>query len=215
MSCDPVEKLCHRYDALLSRLGAAKGIGNFGDLAARYAEPQRRDHPLDHIVRCLAELDQARHLTDSPDEVEAALFFHDAVYDSKADDNEERSACLAEEVLTAAGVDASICGRVADLIRATTHRTPPDDPDAMLVVDVDLAGLADPIDDFLETGRRIREEYPHVPDVAFVEGRREFFRAFLARKSIYATKYFRERLEDAARENLRSLMRDDEPEESR
>ena len=206
MMSDAIEPLRLRFDALMGRLCTTPGVWNFGLLAARYAEAHRSYHDLDHIVRCLTDFERVRHMAVSPDEVEAAIFFHDAIYESNANDNEERSAVLAIESLTAAGVDTAIGNRVADLIRATTHKEVPQDPDAKLLVDVDLAGLAEPYEDFLETGRRVREEFPHVSDADFAEGRREFFRAFLSRRSIYATEHFRELHEAAARDNLRRLV---------
>jgi predicted metal-dependent HD superfamily phosphohydrolase len=208
MSQGAVENLKSRFDALLPRLGATPGSWDFGLLAKHYQEPHRRYHNFDHIARCLAEFDQVAHLAADPDEVEAAIFFHDVIYDARARDNEERSAVLAEETLGVAGVDARRCRRIADLIRATTHRERPADPDAMLLVDIDLAGLADPNDQFLAIGRAIREEFPHVADDDFFRGRREFFRALLDRESVYVTAHFRDRLEQAARANLESTEAD-------
>ncbi len=206
MGSEPVELLRLRYSALLRRLGAGGEVPGFDELVRRYSEPHRSYHNLDHIIRCLSEFDRARHLAKRPDEVEAALFFHDAVSDAGADDNEEQSAILASRTLAAAGVDAAVARRIADLILATTHRDRPDDPDAQFVVDVDLAGLADPREEFLATSRRVREEVRGVSDEDFAASRREFLGALLTRESIYATSRFRERLEERARANLRALI---------
>ena len=61
-------------------------------LLARYAEPHRRYHSQQHLHECLVHLRPALHLTEHPGEVEIALWFHDAIYELKAQDNEAQSA---------------------------------------------------------------------------------------------------------------------------
>jgi predicted metal-dependent HD superfamily phosphohydrolase len=90
--------------ALRERLAAKlAALGTAGDpaataaaLAARYEEPHRQYHTLVHIEDCLLKLDAARVLLDAneADAVELALAWHDAVYDPRAGDNEEKSAAL-------------------------------------------------------------------------------------------------------------------------
>src|SRR5690349_8065412 len=86
-------------------------IGASGDaarwyetLSRAYAEPQRHYHNQQHIAECLAELDGARHLAKEPACAELALWFHDAVYDPKSGENEERSAAMAKRCLSDAGL---------------------------------------------------------------------------------------------------------------
>jgi len=69
-------------------------------------------------------------------------------------------------------------------------------------VDIDLASLALPWDQFEENGRRIRREYAHVPEPEFRAARAAVLERFLRRPHIYATAFFRERLEERARANL-------------
>jgi len=66
--------------------------GWYQRLTQAYAESQRHYHNQQHIAECLAEFDAARHLAQQPVALELALWFHDAVYDPKAGDNEEQSA---------------------------------------------------------------------------------------------------------------------------
>src|SRR5688572_26821269 len=84
----------------------------YARLMAAYGEPHRHYHNLQHISDCLAEFDRARHFVREPEAVEMALWFHDAVYDPKAPDNEERSADLAEACLVEGGLSKSFIGRV-------------------------------------------------------------------------------------------------------
>ena len=91
-------------------------------LLARYAEPQRAYHTRQHLRECFAQLEPARSLAGSLAEVQLALWFHDAIYDPRAQDNEERSAHWAVDALGAAGVAPPISDRVgAD--RASRRRS--------------------------------------------------------------------------------------------
>src|SRR5262249_1647804 len=119
-----------RFAKLWQRLGAESDVGAlFAALAASYAAPHPAYHRADHIGDCLSQFDAARTLALRPDEVEFALWFHDAVYDPKRADNEERSAAWAAQALMDAGVSAETTAHVSQLIVATKHASVPDDPD--------------------------------------------------------------------------------------
>ena len=107
-----------------SRLGT--GAGSYGATVFQaviqaYSEPHRRYHTLVHLQDCLQQFDVACSLAMHPVEVEAALWFHDAVYDPRSSENEVRSAQWAQEALRDAGVSTAIAQRVADLVLMTRH----------------------------------------------------------------------------------------------
>jgi len=85
-------------------------------LIQAYEESHRAYHRLDHVVDCLRIFDIARSDADHPAEVEAAIWFHDAVYDPARGDNERRSADWASRVLREAGIDAATSERIQRLI---------------------------------------------------------------------------------------------------
>ena len=93
----------------------------------------------------------------------------------------------------------------------TTHRVPPPDHDARVVVDLDLTILGKSAKEFDRYEAEIRAEYGLVPEPLFRARRAKILRAFLDRNlrpSIYLTEVFRSRYEAAARENLaRSLAK--------
>lgn len=199
-------RLEQAWTELWNRTGATgDGAAPYRDLLRRYAEPHRAYHSLAHIEHCLDEFEPVRRMASNPDAVELALWFHDAVYKPRATDNEERSAELVRRL---PGLPRGVAGRAAELVLATRHASPPADPDAELVVDVDLAILGQPADRFDRYEDEIRREYSWVPGFLFRSKRRSILRSFLQRPSIFRTSYFRARHETAARSNLeRSLAR--------
>ena len=143
----------------------------------------------------------------APGEVAIALFYHDAVCDTRTRDNEEQSTALAAEVLLEyCRMDRNTVERIRALILATRHEAVPSWADAELLFDIDLAILGADEMRFDEYERQIRVEYSWVAPEDFRKGRSAVLRGFLARNAIYATGPFRGGPESAARRNLaRSL----------
>src|SRR5690606_16355591 len=92
-------------------------------LLARHREKQRRYHTATHVgwvIRHIGELHAsapANHL----DEVVAAAFYHDAIYEPTHPANERASARLARRDLAALGWTSEPIERVAAMIEATAH----------------------------------------------------------------------------------------------
>ena len=178
-------------------------------LIQAWDEPQRHYHTLQHLRECLGHAQAVRDLARYPGEVAIALWFHDAIYDPKGKDNEARSADWATEALAQAGAGVAVQQRVHALIMATCHDAQPTDPDARLLVDIDLAILgADPAR-FAEYDAQVREEYRWVPGWLYRRKRKQVLAGFLERPTLYTTERFRDRFEARARENLRGSSQAD------
>lgn len=200
-----------RIDASWQR--ACDDLGWQGDsttlreqLLARYAEPHRKYHTRQHLAECIALLEPVLPLAQHPAEVEMALWFHDAVYETRRHDNEAQSAAWAQRALRAADVGVESAVRVHTLVMATGHTALPATADAKLLVDIDLAILGAPPARFAEYERQIRDEYGFVPGWLFRRKRRAVLRGFAQRTSIYHTAHFRERCEARARQNLQLAL---------
>jgi predicted metal-dependent HD superfamily phosphohydrolase len=178
----------------------------YEELIACWSETHRRYHTLQHLRECMARFDPVRGMARCPAEVELGLWFHDAFYDPRRSDNEERSADWARESVLRAGLPAEVAERVHALVMATRHEAAPSDPDAQLLVDVDLSILGADAARFDESDRQIREEYAHVPEEEFRAGRRRILGEFLARPRLYSTERFYSALEARARENLQRAL---------
>ena len=176
------------------------------DLEAAWTESHRHYHDGRHLRQCLALWSITAEHCSRPGEVAIALWFHDAVYNPTAKDNELQSASWASRVLAQASVDSAVSQRVYDLVMATCHHGVADSDDARLLVDIDLALLGSPPERFATYDRDIRREYAEVPDGKYRDGRRQVLERFLARPVIYQTAVLRDRLEVQARVNLAQAL---------
>jgi predicted metal-dependent HD superfamily phosphohydrolase len=157
-----------RWHATWKGLGVEPPAADlYAIVRARYAESHRSYHTIQHLDQCFGSLDEARHLAGRIHEVELALWFHDAVYEVRGQDNEEQSASWAREAAIQQGVSSSVAERVHALILATKHNATPAWPDAALLVDVDLAILGAEFERFDEYERQVRQEYSWVPGFCF------------------------------------------------
>src|SRR5262249_15651119 len=159
---------------------------------------------LRHIEALLGLADTCAGAITDRDAVEAAIWFHDAIYDTRRSDNEKASAALAMARL-AGTADEDRLARIAPRIRATAGHAMPRFGDAgaardcALFLDMDLAILGSPAADFEVYEVAVRREYDWVTEPQWKLGRRAVLAQFLARPAIYATARFQASHEAAAR----------------
>jgi predicted metal-dependent HD superfamily phosphohydrolase len=177
------------------------------ELVSAYTAPDRHYHDLRHIEALLGLMDACAGAITDRDAVEAAIWFHDAIYDTRRNDNEERSAALAAARLAGTADEARVA-RIGAMIRATAGHAVPhfaDDAagrDCALFLDMDLAILGSAAAEFDAYEAAVRREYDWVAEPQWKLGRRAVLTAFLARPAIYATARFQASHEAAARRNL-------------
>lgn len=200
---DPtMQELQERWRSLWAQAGVSPDSGLFRKLIAAWSEPHRHYHTLQHLRECLANFETLRHLPKHPVEVGFAIWFHDAIYDVTRHDNEAHSAAWAKSEILKAGLAEETAERVAGLIMATRHNATPVGIDATVLVDIDLWILGAPPERFDEYERQVREEYGHLPDAVFRQGRLAILQQFLARPALFGTPEFLGAHEQQARANL-------------
>jgi len=175
----------------------------FQNIVRAYSEPHRHYHTLDHLeagFKLMADL-----FPKATQAVKLAFWFHDFVYDTRASDNEEQSAIIAQECINS-NLDARGLGaEVTSLILATKSHTDASTENSRTLMDADLSILSEPTEVFDKYERDIRLEYGWVPPEAYKDGRTKVLKSFLDREHIYLTEQMRGR-EALARDNiLRSL----------
>lgn len=187
------------HELITSRCKAdPKGVDlTFTDLVAQYSAPDRFYHNLEHIQHVLQTAELLQEKTRNAFAVKLAAWLHDVIYDSKASDNEERSADYARQLCAALVLpDADA---VASLILKTKTHLAENDTDAQVLIDADLAILGAGLADYRVYATRIRREYAWVPDADYRAGRRQVLEKFLARPRIF---HHLGHLEQPARRNL-------------
>ncbi len=198
-----------RFIALWRRC-PARGAGPdpsavYDELRQHYNEPHRRYHTPAHLEHCLEQLEAARHSMHEPDAVEMALWFHDAIYEPAADDNERRSAELFAQ--RAGGCfEERFTRKVFDLIVITEHRTPPQGTDEKFMVDIDLSSIGLDWRIFRADSDAIRQEFSHLSDAEYYPVNARFLRSLLERPRLYFTDFFRDRYEQTARDNIERYL---------
>ncbi|MBM7076670.1 HD domain-containing protein [Micromonospora humida] len=201
-------ELIDRWMAAALAAGAADGpalTAAGADLLTRWREPHRRYHTAHHLRAVLDVVDRHADLADRPERVALAAWTHDAVYDPRAADaNERASAELAGTLLTGLGVPAATVAEVRRLVLLTAgHRTAPGDRDGALLCDADLAVLATPPEVYDGYAAAIRAEYAHVPEADFRTGRARVLDGLLALPALFRLPPLAARWEEPARANLR------------
>jgi predicted metal-dependent HD superfamily phosphohydrolase len=198
-----------RWPSAWRQLGASNTDEDlYHQLVACYSEPHRRYHTIQHLNECFVHLENLRSLCDHPEEVELALWFHDAIYNTSKKDNEKRSAEWARDSVLAAGISSEPAERIYELVMATVHDAVPVGTDAEVLVDIDLGILGAETARFDEYELQVREEYSWVPKPLYRAARRKVLEQFAAREWIYSTAPFRSQYELRARDNItRSLAR--------
>lgn len=169
-------------------------------LIERYEQPPRRYHTIDHAGRVAGYVrslggDRACLL---------AAWFHDAVYEPTATDNEERSAGL---LLGWLGADRD-AAEGARLVRLTAgHRAGAGDRSGAILCDADLAVLGSGPQAYEDYRAAVRDEYAHVGEAGWRRGRSAVLQDLLGREPLFQTTEGRRRWELPARQNLKTELR--------
>ncbi|ABW27490.1 HD domain-containing protein [Acaryochloris marina] len=196
-----------RWQTLMHDLAGQPSLDTYQQLVCAYSEPHRYYHTATHIDACLDHLDRVKVLAQAPAILEMALWFHDAVYQTQSNQNEQDSADWAVHFLQTAGVAVNVCHQVHHLIMATATHTTHDHPDTALMVDIDLAILGQNTQTFADFETQIRQEYAWVPITEYCQQRSQILETFAQRPHLYQTAYFQERYEAMARSNLQTAIR--------
>jgi len=179
-----------RWDRLALVHGAPRETVDevFADVVARYGEPHRHYHTLEHIQEVLTVVDE---LGGGPD-VEWAAWLHDVIYDVHAPDSEARSAGYAGDVLARLRVPDGQISEVQRLIELSAgHDVVAGDKNGAVFVEADLAILSSAPSRYDRYARDVRLEYGHLDDDLWRAGRADVVRSLLARVT-----------DDRARSNL-------------
>jgi predicted metal-dependent HD superfamily phosphohydrolase len=190
-----------------AHLDARTAATVLNNLMNRYSEPQRRYHSRSHL--CSLFYLMALHAPHIPPGTSPrlAIWWHDAIYDPKARDNEELSAELAREHLAQLGTPAALIQTTANLILMTkNHWSGPSSGDGDYFLDADIAILGAPPRVYERYAADVRQEYAWAADPAWRAGRSAFLQSAGARPRLFRTDAFETAYGQQARFNMRSEL---------
>jgi predicted metal-dependent HD superfamily phosphohydrolase len=196
--------MSERWPALTGTwsINPSQALQAFEDIEGHYSERGRYYHTLDHIRDVLETVESLGAHAKNLNAVRLAAWLHDVTYNSRASDNEERSADYATRLCEQLGIpDGPL---VASLILKTKTHMAGDDPDAQVLLDADLAVLGASPATYRVYAQNIRLEYAWICEPEYRSGRRRVLGSFLARPHIY---HLLKHLEEVARFNLTAEIR--------
>src|ERR1700754_2142789 len=163
------------------------------DLLARWSETHRKHHTVTHLHEMLDAIGQLADagVVFDREAVELAAGFPAAIYEIGRDDNEDRSAELARELLASAVRD-----EVARLVLVTkTHKVIDGDVNGAALSDADLSVLGSAPLRYRAYADAVRDEYAEVPDDVFKPARAQVLSSLLEGR-LFHTAAARQRWEE-------------------
>lgn len=179
----------------------------FDELIRFYSSDARQYHGLPHIVKLLRLLEEYKFYIQDEDVVFLAIWFHDAIYSTWRNDNEEKSAFWAKETLRESTMSPENIEKVVQYIEATKTHESNNDSDLNFFLDFDLSILGSDDTIYDVYARQIREEFSLTPSFMYKRGRRKVLTNLLERPHIYKTTVFQMKFEAKARENIQRELK--------
>jgi len=172
------------------------------ELVVQYSNKNRYYHNLTHLEHLLTQLTEIKSDIDDWDTVLFSLYYHDVIYSSKSQKNEENSADLAKKRLLQIGYPQLKTEHCFDQIIATKSHDLSNSHDTNLFTDADLSILGAEWSIYHTYTDQIRQEYAIYPDFMYKPGRKNILLHFLKMERIFKTDYFYTTFEIQARKNI-------------
>ncbi len=172
------------------------------EIEFNYSKKNRYYHNLTHLSNLLEELGSVKDNIADFETILFTLFYHDIIYNSLKSDNEEKSTVLAAKRMQQIGVNQSMISKCVDQIKATKSHSVSDNFDTNYFTDADLSVLGSSWNTYQTYYKNVRKEYSIYPTFLYKRGRKKVLKHFLNMDRLYKTKYFFDKLELNAKQNL-------------
>lgn len=179
-------------------------------LAKNYQQSNRFYHNFIHIESLLHHFDKIQNQFYQPNMVLLAIFYHDSIYQTEtiqSISNEQQSVDFLINTWQSM-ISDDVLQLVKTLILATeTHQIPTNIDkklanDLALFLDMDLSILGSSTLIYQRYAQQIRQEYAHITDDVYRQGRTKVLQNFLQRPRLYFSETFFQQLEKQARQNM-------------
>jgi predicted metal-dependent HD superfamily phosphohydrolase len=176
------------------------------EIETNYTHKKRHYHTLTHLENLYIQLFEIKHLITNWQTILFSLFYHDVIYNTLNQNNEEQSAILAEKRMKEIFVPTSIIENCKSQILATKSHTFSNDADTNYFTDADLSILGKPWNEYAEYYKNVRKEYSIYPSLIYNPGRKKVLQHFITMNKIYKTEYFYSKFEEQAKQNLQAEL---------
>ncbi|AXT51640.1 hypothetical protein D1818_12630 [Aquimarina sp. BL5] len=173
------------------------------EIARNHSKKSRYYHNLSHLENLYQNLLLIKEEILDWDIILFAIFYHDFVYNVLKQDNEEKSAQKAIDILGSLSIDPERIQLCKEIILATKGHQISKDKDVNHFTDADLSILGSSWEDYRTYYTDVRREYKYYPDFMYNKGRIKVLKNFLDMSRIFKTDYFYHRLENQAKNNIR------------
>jgi predicted metal-dependent HD superfamily phosphohydrolase len=200
-----INKLNRKWQTLLASFELQLDLAHrtFTQIVTAYSSHNRYYHTLEHVDFVLNIIENLQDKVQDLEAVQLAAWFHDLVYDTQKNDNEEKSAECAGVLLASLGFPSKTIATVSRFILSTKyHQAASDDFDCQIFLDADLAILGSSPVEYWNYAAAIRQEYAWLPEAEYIAGRKRVLQNFLQRNRIYYTPSMFQAFELSARSNL-------------
>jgi predicted metal-dependent HD superfamily phosphohydrolase len=177
------ERMRGAWSDLTSKLGIPFGQGDAvgAQLVTAYADADRHYHNLAHVQMVLERVSALAAKSADRPALEAAAWFHDAIYNPQSTTNEADSAALMRSLLAPLGVEPNLLDRIASFIERTAKPSGAVDASERALMDADFSILGETTEVYGAYAADVRQEYHHLSDDQFRQGRADFLRRLAER----------------------------------
>lgn len=202
-----IEALQERFYDFLNRINITQSqYSLWHEIEAHYREKHRYYHTLEHLESLFELYDQIEPYLNFPDEVEAAIWYHDLIYITQQDnkiDNETVSAQIARDRLQDSILDIDF---VTNLILLTKTHSHPENVDEQYFLDMGLSILGQEPSLYKEYMIGITKEFGSIHPELYARGRMQFLQTTLQKDKIYHSEIFSLMFEEQAKKNIQNEL---------
>ena len=176
------------------------------ELKSFYTRADRYYHNINHLDHLLNELTDVKDKISDWPVLILSIGYHDAIYNTLKQDNEEKSAKYALDKIARLHLSGEQIMSCKEQILATKGHQLNTNSDVNYFIDADLSILGAPAGIYKDYTEAIRKEYSFYPDFLYKPGRQKVLKHFLVMPRIFKTAEFFEKYEESARQNMEAEL---------
>ncbi|XP_050538236.1 uncharacterized protein LOC126903787 isoform X2 [Daktulosphaira vitifoliae] len=182
----------------------------FNKLIDHYTSPKRQCHGLNDLYNCLKHYESSKEFLKNPNAVFLALLFRHFEYDPKDTNCSEVNINHFKKFADESKLCNDLCDEVISLLKVASINSTDEHKiegcfgydDTHYFLDIDMAVLGMSPTEYKNYINQVRKEYDFLDENSYKDLRLKILENFLQIPNIYATEFFRQKYELAARSNI-------------